>query len=200
MTQQERNALRECWQSPRKSVGVNDLNHCRQGGCHLVCRGSSRGRGGVRAGGLVRIWWGNMPKSGSVRSGPPLLTMTSWHHFFHHGKRAGGNLQLPTGCHALWVEKYFSIGKCLLQTIYSSDFCSNFVNLVFIMFHHVLFACLVDFLRSSTEDSTKHRSLNWMRHKNISRSLLVRARQVRTGVSVSIRRPLICRSLVCPNR
>lgn len=38
------------WQSPGKSVRVNDLDDCSRGGCHHVRRGSSRGKWGRRWG------------------------------------------------------------------------------------------------------------------------------------------------------
>lgn len=43
----------EIWQSPGKSVRVNDLDDCSRGGCQLVRNGSSRVSGGA-GGDMVR--------------------------------------------------------------------------------------------------------------------------------------------------
>ncbi len=91
------------WQSPGKSVRVNDLDDCSRGGCHLVRRSSSRGTGGR--------WWGygeeiclNLAVHNLARCYTTNDIILPWKESW---KFAVGS-QLPTGgCHALWLEKYF---------------------------------------------------------------------------------------------
>lgn len=67
-----------------------------------------------------------MPVSGSAQPGPPLLSddiISLWKEGWW--KFAAGS-QLPTGgCHAEWLEKYFSTGKRRLQIFHSCYFCSS---------------------------------------------------------------------------
>lgn len=120
------------WQSPGKSVRVNDLDHCSQGVCHLVCRGSSRGRGGGWRGDGGEICLNLAVRNLAHR----YWQMTS----FRHGKRAGGNLQqgvsyLPAAAMHCGYKSIFSTGKCRLQTLYSFYFYSSFKNLTLQMFY-----------------------------------------------------------------
>lgn len=88
--------------------------------------GMGRGRWRRKGGGVAGINWGNMPVSGSTHSGPPLLNddiILPWKEGWW--KFAAGS-QLPTGgCHAEWLEKYFSTGKHRLQIFHSCYFCSS---------------------------------------------------------------------------
>lgn len=110
VTQQERNALQECWEMPASCLCWN-LAKPRE-----ECRGQwfrplQPGRVSPRVPwlkprkgrGLAKRRRGNMPKSG-----PPLLTndiISPWKESWW--KFAAGS-QLPTGgCHALWLQKYF---------------------------------------------------------------------------------------------
>lgn len=95
-----------CWNlaKPKKSVRVNDLEDYKQGGCHLMHRGSSRERGG---------WWWEYNKEICLNLAAHNLAhcnttndiilpwKESWWKF------AAGS-QLPTGgFHALWLENNF---------------------------------------------------------------------------------------------
>lgn len=120
------------WQSPRTSAGVNDSNQTPPGACGTLCAAARAGDGGGgrwrrrKGGGVAGINWGNMPVSGSAHSGPPLLSddiISPWKEGWW--KFAAGS-QLPTGgCHAEWLEKYFSTGKRRLQIFRSCYFCSS---------------------------------------------------------------------------
>lgn len=81
------------------------------------------------------------------------LAHNYWHMTsFRHGKRAGGNLQrgvsyLPFAAMHCGLQKYFSIGDCCPQTLYSFYFYSSVIHYTFFKRLHTntAFICLMTF-------------------------------------------------------